>query len=338
VKIFSVKRNIDNSPSDGGAAAVAQMRAQMFRQIIILAGCLVIVTAAAAAFITNAWFAINRRVDSNDGNVVSTTASPSLFIRDAGDSTTAFASTINKTASSALFPISTANLSNWYYASGFTHQSQVVNGAGYSYVVNTPIANSYTAISAFIDEDAGTYLNNYENANKVAYYKSDVNLYTTNGELDVYLDSASPITVSYDAENTSVDAKQLLNCLRVGIAAEGSKVFIYAPVAESGTGNSSGAAANTFYYIQNGTLTAAGTNVVTSLTNYLASKQAGSDVLYEATNGAISLGTADTDGLDVTVYVWLEGTDAQALYGLADEDVKGINVSISYAGVESSGN
>ena len=44
----------------------------------------------------------------------------------------------------------------------------------------------------------------------MAYFLSEVNLYTTDGDLDVYLDSTNPITVEYDPGATA-DSKVLLN-------------------------------------------------------------------------------------------------------------------------------
>ena len=317
------------------ASTVRRMKKQLRRQIISMALCLVIITIAAVAFVTQAWFAMNREATGNENSIVSDTPGASLYIRDSADTTTAFATEVTKSASGALFPSSTADLSNWYYASGFTYNTSTVTGSGYKYTVNTPIANAYTLISPFTDAAAGTYANAYEGNTRVAYYKSSNNLYTTKDTLDLYLDSTNPITVSY-ADNATAQ-KQLLNALRVGIAVGGTMKLIYAPLAESGTGNSNGSSADTFYYISGGNLTNANSVVKTtsSLTPFLAQKKANSDVLYEAASGSPTpLGTATTSGVNVDVYVWLEGTDAQALYGLADNDIKGINVTIHYVGVE----
>ena len=318
------------------AAVIARMKKQMRRQLVSLMLCLVVVSIAAFAFITRAWFAMSRSVENHDNTITSDTASPSLFIRDASDLTTQYASEITKTASGSLFPSSTADLSNWYYASAFSMTPNTVAGVGYSYTVNTPTATSYTLISAFTDAAAGTYTNTYEGATKVAYYKASNNLYTSTGSLDVYLDSTNPITVAYDTSNAIV-AKQLLNALRVGIVANGTMKLIYAPLAESGTGNSSGSSANTFYYISGGSLTNASSVVKTSssLTPFLASLALGSDHIYEPDSlTPTPLCTATTAGVNVDVYVWLEGTDAQALLGLSDNDLKGINVSVKYVAVE----
>ncbi len=320
------------------AAAIALMRKRMRQQLLSMALCLAVVSVAAFAFVTRAWYAANREVIGNDNSIVSDTPSPSLFIRDASDVTMAYASEVTKTSSGALFPSSTANLSNWYYASAFTYTPQTVAGVGYTYTVNTPTATTYTLISAFTDAAAGTYSNTYENATKVAYYKSSNNIYTSNGPLDVYLDSTNPITVSYDTSNAIVQ-KQLLNALRVGISVGGTMKLIYAPLAESGTGNSSGSSADTFYYISGGSLTNASSVVKTTstLTPFLATLNVGSDHVYTPDAGSPTpICQATTAGVNVDVYVWLEGTDAQALYGMSDNDLKGINVTIKYVGVEPS--
>lgn len=317
------------------AAAIALMKKRMHQQILSMALCLAVVSVAAFAFITRAWFASNREVIGDDNSIISDTPSPSLYIRDAADTTTQYATAVTKRASGALFPSSTADLSNWYYASGFTYNTSTVTGSGYDYTVNTPVANAYTLISSFTDAAAGTYANAYEGNTRVAYYKASNNLYTANGPLDVYLDSTNPITVSY-ADNATAQ-KQLLNALRVGIAVGGTMKLIYAPLAESGTGNSNGSAADTFYYISGGNLTNASSVVKTtsSLTPFLATLANGSDHIYTPDSASgTPICQATTAGVNVDVYVWLEGTDAQALYGLADNDIKGINVTIHYVGVE----
>ncbi|MBR3640608.1 MAG: hypothetical protein IKN53_01085 [Oscillibacter sp.] len=314
--------------------AIELMKKQLRQQIAVLTATLAVMGIAGFAFVTHAWFAMNRDVTAQDSAISSETPSPSLFIRKGSDNTEAHATAVSSESTSALFPISTVNMSDWYYASAFSYNSREVEGDGYTYIVNDPIATAYTRIASFTDAAAGTYNNTYEGKTRTAYYRSDVNLYTTNGDLDVYLNATNPITVSY-AENAT-EAKQLLNALRVGIVANGTMKFIYAPAAESGTGNSQGSAANTFYTISSGTLTAANSTVLTSLTDYTASLKAGSTVIYEAAQGHTSLGTATSAGLNVSVYVWLEGTDAQALFGLSDSDVKGINVTLNYVGVEAS--
>ena len=328
------KKNNNSEPVSMDAAAIAKLKRQLRTQILTLTLCVAVAGAAAFAFATRAWFAMNREVSSSDNTISSDTASPSLYIRKTGDLTTAYASAVTTPASGSLFPSSTGDLTNWYFASGFTYTPQTVTGSGYTYTVNTPIANAYTKITSFISADAGTYTNTYESKTRTAYYLSKVNLYTTDGNLDVYLNSVNPITVAYDPLAVS-DSKVLLNALRVGISVGGTMKFIYAPVAESGTGNSSGASADTLYYINSsGVLTAAGANVVTSLTGFTAQTRAGSDYLYEPVTAATPICTATTSGTDVYLYVWLEGTDAQALYGLADNDLKGIDVTVNYVGVE----
>ena len=318
--------------------AILLMKKRMHQQLLSMALCLLVVSIASFALITRAWFAMNRTVTGNDNTITSDTPSASLYIRDASDLTTAYASEVTKSASGSLFPSSTADLTNWYYASAFSYTPRTVTGSGYTYTVNDPTATAYTLISSFTDAAAGTYTNAYENATKVAYYKSSNNLYTTQDSLDVYLDHTNPITVSYDTSNAIVQ-KQLLNALRVGIYTGGAMKLIYAPLAESGTGNSSGASADTFYYISSGSLTNASSVVKTTstLTPFLASPSLANDQIYTPDSGSPTpICTATTAGVNVDVYVWLEGTDAQALVGLSDNDLKGINVSIKYVGVEPS--
>ena len=303
------------------------MKKVIFKQIIIIAICVIVMALATFAFFSQAWFATNRRVDSNNTTITSSSPSASLFIRAASDTTTQYLSSISDDRMVSLYPISTADLKNWYFASAFSYNIETITDTNYTYTVKHPIATGYTRINSFIDADEGTYYNSYEQRNTTAYYKSIVNLYTVNGNLDVYIKS---INVEYIDNN--IASRELLNCLRLGIMVNNTKVFIFAPVEESGTGNSYGASANTIYYIRNGLLTV-GTDVLTSITDYSAQLITGATDLYEPI-GNHNICTATEQGIDVTFFAWLEGTDAQALYGLADNDIKGIKITITYVGVE----
>ena len=321
----------ENMPADQNGVSVQNLKRQMFRQIVTMTVCLAIVSVAAFSFGSRSWYAMNREVSQKDNSVTSSSASPSLFIRASGDSTTRYASVVSTDVPSTtkLFPISTANLTQWYYASGFNYQTTTETANGYSYTINKPIANEYTLATVALD---GTYTNDYEGKTCTAYYRSDVNLYTSNGTLNVYLNNTNPITVTY---GTTQGSKDLLHALRVGVAVDGTMKFIYVPYDESGTGNSIDASANTLYTISGGTLTPAGANVLTSLSGYTASLAQGSTVLYKADQNALPVCTGvDTSGTNVSVYVWLEGTDAQAIFGTSDDDTAGINVTVNFVGVE----
>lgn len=298
----------------------------VFGQLLLMFICALVLYAATVAYFTKAWYANNNAVDGNNSVITSDSASPSLYIREGTDTSKTFATAVNfSNSTKKLFPISTGDLINWYYVSKF----QFIPRLQENYIVNSAYASQYTKVSNFISP--GTYYNTYEEANKVAFIQSDVNLYTSNGSLDIYLLNNNPIEVSY-AENTT-EPKRLLEALRVGLFINNTAAFIYAPITESGTGNSTGAAADTFYCISNGNLTSAPT--LTSLTNYLAAPVPNTD--FFTPTGTTSLGTATETGLPVSIFIWLEGTDAQALYGMSDNDIKGINISIHFVGVESSG-
>jgi hypothetical protein len=153
-------------------------------------------------------------------------------------------------------------------------------------------------------------------------------LYTNVGTLAVYLDPDDPITVQYGANNPTV---KLMNALRVGVMVDDTLKFVYAPVTESGNGNSSGSAADTFQAVSSATAVAS-TAVLTNLDTYKATATGDTSAPYSG-GSATSLGNADTAGLPVKIFVWLEGTDAQAILGESDNDLQGINVSLKYVGV-----
>ena len=137
--------------------------------------------------------------------------------------------------------------------------------------------------------------------------------------------------VNYETPDGSRD---MMSAVRVGVEVGGTLKFIYAPYAESGTGNSSGGAisADTFYAVDSATSVATLNSVVTSLSQYQALATGDSDSPYEA-GSATSLGVAVPSGLQVRVYVWIEGTDAQAILGTSDNDEQGLNVTLKYVGI-----
>jgi len=173
-----------------------------------------------------------------------------------------------------------------------------------------------------------TYDNSLDGDDKVAYAYSEYMLYTNTGTLAVYLDPTDPITVQYGINNPSV---RLMNALRVGVVVDDTLKFVYAPVTESGTGNSSGSTANTFQAVSSATAVSNAT-VLTNLNTYKATSTGDTSAPYSG-GSATSLGNADTAGLQVKIFVWLEGTDAQAILGESDNDLQGINVSLKYVGV-----
>lgn len=335
-----LRQELEKAPD--AAKAVAALRRRLHTQIILTVAALIISVAAGAAFISKAWYASNAKVDGSDIQITTESKSPSLFIRPATDSAINYATSIERSGGASLFPISTANLKDWYYASDFEF-GKYVDGV---YVGDAPHAIGYTKAQITEDGLSGSYINSFEgdtveNGNThVAYYVAKNNLYTDKGTANVFLapDDEAPITVTLATGGSA----GFMDAVRVGIGtadAAGENVtmkLVYAPVAENGTGNSQYASGPAFKAINpDGNLNNNFTAAAVSLTTYQAIKVPDTDDTYEAPEGRIPLGLANsTSGLNVYVYVWLEGTDNQAMIGVSDDDIAGISVNLNYVCVE----
>ncbi len=304
--------------------AVPASKSTLTLSILSTACVLVVLTVASTAYITQAWFATNRKVESADTSITSEAATTSLFISaGAGDVDNAYNMGYRMAwpDTAKLFPISSSTCANWWYASEF---SPVWEG-------NTARAkaSAYAAASVSETDGVATYNNSLDGDGKVAYLVSDYKLYTNTGTLNVFLSPENPITVTVDS-----GTKQLEKALRIGIMAGGDLKFIYAPYAETVVGNSSAAqTAGTFYAVSSATEIAEAANVVTSLSSYQAADSGDTDNPYTA--GTTSLGTATDSGLAMRVFVWLEGTDGEAIVGQtgSDNDLRGIQIAVNYVGV-----
>ena len=303
-------------------------------QLVECSIALVIFACGVFAYMTKAWYANNRETSGQNSTVTSATTT-ALFIERGTTLTTKhyYTSVTHQWANTAaLYPISTKDCANWWYASKFENVADV-NGnttlQATQYTQLTAGANASTTVVAE-DSNVGTYLNALEgSASRVAYLYEDYMLYTNDQDLNIFLHPTNPITVAYQDNGTT--ARQLNEALRVAIVVgDGNSALklFYAPVTESGSGNSANAVRG-FSNVKNATEVEAFT--MSTISNYQAAAVQGDPYTFNA--GTLSLGTAGTSGLHVRVYIWLEGTDAQALIGVSDKDTKGINVNVSFVGV-----
>lgn len=164
----------------------------------------------------------------------------------------------------------------------------------------------------FAKATAQTYT--YNNKKYTAYSVGSYILYTDGDPLDVYL-GAGGITLT----TIGTEGKSLSEALRVGVKA-GNTLLIYAPIQEDG-GYKAVTGANT---------TADATNVY-DYTNISAWQ------VIQTEDGYIrpteKLATATGTGTQVQIYVWLEGTDAQAILSKSD-NASGLKLSVYFTGVE----
>lgn len=154
----------------------------------------------------------------------------------------------------------------------------------------------------------------YNNKEYTAYSVGSYILYTDGESLDVYLGTGG-ITLT----TTGAAGKSLSEALRVGIKTE-KTLLIYAPVQEDG-GYKAVTGANT---------TADATNVY-DYTNISAWQVIQTEDGY--TVPVKKLATATGTGTPVQIYVWLEGTDAQAILSKSD-NASGLKLSVYFTGVE----
>lgn len=156
----------------------------------------------------------------------------------------------------------------------------------------------------------------YNDKNYTAYSVGSYLLYTDGDPLDVYLGTGG-ITLT----TTGTAGKSLSEALRVGIKTEDT-LLLYAPVQEDG-GYKAVTGANT---------TAAATNVYDG-TTISAWQVTQTEDGYTVPAKANKLATATSTGTPVQIYVWLEGTDAQAILSKSD-DASGLKLSVYFTGVE----
>ena len=163
-------------------------------------------------------------------------------------------------------------------------------------------------------EKATTQTYTYNNKEYTAYFVGSYILYTDGDPLDVYLGTGG-ITLT----STGTAVKSLSEALRVGIKTE-KTLLIYAPVQEDG-GYNAVTGANT---------TADATNVYDGNTISAWQVTQTEDGYTRPVN---KLATATDTGTPVQIYVWLEGTDAQAILSKSD-NASGLKLSVYFTGVE----
>ena len=168
-----------------------------------------------------------------------------------------------------------------------------------------------------------------------AYQATTYSIYTTTGEVELNLDPETPIAVSVAKDNTTVttDDAGFKDALRVGIVVDGQLKLVYAPTDEAdGKGNDADAAAGWRCVKDTSNTQAVTYSHVAGSTFTGWAATAGTDGTYtKATN---SLGTVNTDGAVVQVYVWLEGTDKDCLVTKADSAAADdeYNVTLKFVG------
>lgn len=246
------------------------------------------VSAMTLASSTYAWFSMNTQVTAT-GMQVKARAEGGIVISNAGKAAWSDTGTASTGAATALYPTSTADLTNWYHnkSTNADDANAATNGAGSTGydVLTSSLAYSdttYNAGIAYIDsqssgaEGYGTW-----DAADSSYYL--LNKFYVKSSGDVLTGTKFYIN---DVKVTSSSSHVALDkCLRVGIKIAGdSNTYIYAPI--------SGGTAT--YYVAGGS---SGTTPITAGTKN-----------RETT--ITSIGNTDNTSTEVDVYIWYEGEDA----------------------------
>lgn len=154
----------------------------------------------------------------------------------------------------------------------------------------------------------------YNEKTYTAYSVGSYILYTDGDPLDVYL-GAGGITLT----TIGTAGKSLSEALRVGIKTEDT-LLLYAPVREDG-----------------GYKAVTGTNTTADAANVYDGTTISEWQVTQTEDGYTlpknKLATATGTGTPVQIYVWLEGTDAQAILSKSD-NASGLKLSVYFTGVE----
>lgn len=293
--------------------ALLEIKKRYRRMMIgIIASALALIIAIPAG--TLAWMSSIREVEAS-GKTSSVESEGSLFIADGdvrGNLPDEPGVSVTGSFSGELYPISTYDMTAWW---------QVADWQGLN-------AKGYIQVSPSQSDDVDRYEYTLGGTKLTAYNTANYTLYCNQGaSMDVYFRDAG-ITVTHDG-TADTNPKHLIDALRVGIKV-GGNLLIYAPVAESGRGNSLNAEAGKYYAVTGTDSIVENNNVVSSLTAYTA----GFDETTEKyTAGTTPICKATDTGVLLQVYVWLEGTDADAMISKSD-GASGIDVKLTLAGVE----
>lgn len=330
------------------AASAAQARKTLMLSTLKMALVLAVLIPATVAYLSAAWFSRNSQTPGSGGGLSTKIIEGNLYIAEGdtvpakGDPAYHNTDPIQVELNGNLYPISTPDCAAWYYVRRVVDAWDAVNHTSLIYdKVNVwdsegvySAANAKGEYAAFTAFNLATYV-----------------LYTDpNSALDLYINSANRIAVT-----TVGETRKLVDALRIGLVADENKngvvdsgelKLVYAPVRENGVGNSNGAASGgivdgqpVYYYY---CIDVVGDGAGLSNIHYnIADPETLVKYTPEGTDG--SGGTklchiSGEEGTVLMVYIWLEGTDAQALIGssdsvgLAEDDASHISVQISFTG------
>lgn len=280
----------------GTAPQTAQqlsVQLRLAKTTVKLAAVLLVLIPAVVVYLSSAWFARNTEVTGGGASVSVVKPGASLYI--------AAGNTVPTDSHATTAEIKMANDLYPISTNNCTDWWYITGGVGTAETFAKATAQTYT----------------YNEKTYTAYSVGSYILYTDGDPLDVYL-GAGGITLT----TIGTAGKSLSEALRVGIKT-GDTLLIYAPVREEG-GYKAVTGANT-------TADAANVYDGTTISKWQVTQT--EDGYTPPTNKANKLATATGTGTQVQIYVWLEGTDAQAILSKSD-NASGLKLSVYFTGVE----
>lgn len=313
---------------------------------LVAAVAMVLVAAIALGSSTYAWFVSNTQVRATTSKVQASTAGGNLMIKAGyteattqnGGSTVA---SVSDNSGTAIYPAS-YNAGTWFIVDGWTTSGQNV------------LANKYrdsnptdTAIDGVTGGTRGVWSDGKGNSRN-AYLCGTYTIYASNGSYDVYLDPTAPLAITGASANGGA-----YDALRVGIVIGNTMQVVYAPTTDTGVGNdnstavgwrmvtsaSAGTTSNASYDVI--TAVSNGVNVndkgTTLVANNYCAVKSGADNTYSApeSNAKPLASAVGASGIEVKIYIWMEGTDQQCVIGTADgaNDSNTYSVTANFVGV-----
>lgn len=250
------------------------MNSKAIKRQLLAAIAMVLVAALALGSSTYAWFAASGNVTAK-GMQVTAQAESGILIKVFGAENSAYGTVATTTKSATLFPVSTANLSNWYHSSSTDIQSE--QGGTNNTVGYTPITenlDSYRLVETFT-------------------IRSATDTAISNAKLQI-----AALDVTAGNQTPDLNKSVRVGVLVSGGAADDCAFYIYAPKTTTTSSDDKG------NYFQLGAKYDGST--ATQLKEYTAVGSTGKEDYLKLKNNTIP---ADDTTLTVDIFVWYEGED-----------------------------
>ena len=270
------------------------MTVKALRRQLMAAIAMVVVSVVALSSSTYAWFASNNKVTATGMQVqAATEGGIEIAYTTSAEATGTYATsaTAGAAAASSLAPTSTLNTTAWYHASAALATESTARPESYTTLVLTESPIVGQAFGKLGGITSGDVTTNY-------YMVQTFNIRST---------SATSLAkgLSVDSVTVAGNSADMSKALRVAVVLEGGNTLIYDPVANDLTSyavysgfTGDGTIGNPYIATKAGDVTCTAANVKTLLASL-------------STTVIPPKGASDNGGVDVKVYIWFEGEDAE---------------------------